>query len=45
MRRVTTIDFSYLVANNGTTISGVAVSDNKVASVSCPDATLGPGGQ
>ncbi len=39
-----TIDYSYVVTNNGTTtLSSVAVSDNKVASVSCPDATLAPG--
>ena len=34
-----TIDYSYLVTNTGTTtLSGVGVSDNKVASVSCPPA-------
>ena len=39
-----TIDYSYLVTNTGTsTLSDIAVSDNLIASVSCPDATLAPG--
>ena len=39
-----TIPYTYLVTNTGTTtLSGVSVSDNKVASVSCPDASLAPG--
>ncbi len=39
-----TIPYSYLVTNTGTTtLNGVAVSDNKVSSVSCPDPTLAPG--
>ncbi len=39
-----TIAYSYLVTNTGTTtLSHVGVSDNKVASVSCPDPTLAPG--
>jgi uncharacterized repeat protein (TIGR01451 family) len=38
------IHYSYLVTNTGTTTENdVAVSDNLVASVSCPDATLAPG--
>ena len=38
------IPYSYLVTNTGTTTENdVAVSDNLVASVSCPDATLAPG--
>ena len=38
-----TIPYAYLVTNTGTTTeSGVGVSDNKVASVSCPDPTLAP---
>jgi uncharacterized repeat protein (TIGR01451 family) len=38
------LDFSYQVTNIGTTtISAVSVTDNKVAQVSCPDATLAPG--
>ena len=37
------IPYTYLVTNTGTTTeSGVGVSDNKVASVSCPDPTLAP---
>jgi len=39
-----TIPFSYLVTNTGTTTeSNVAVSDNLVATVSCPDSSLAPG--
>ena len=39
-----TISYSYLVTNTGTTtLHGVGVSDNQVASVSCPDSTLAPG--
>ena len=39
-----TIPYSYAVTNTGTTtLSGVGVSDNKIASVSCPDSTLAPG--
>ena len=39
-----TIPYTYLVTNTGTTTeSNVAVSDNKVASVTCPDSTLAPG--
>jgi len=39
-----TVDYSYLVTNTGTTtLSGVGVTDNLVASVSCPDPSLAPG--
>ncbi len=39
-----TIPYSYLVTNTGTTTeSHIAVSDNKVATVTCPDPTLAPG--
>lgn len=39
-----TIPYNYAVTNTGTTtLSGVGVSDNKIASVSCPDSTLAPG--
>jgi len=39
-----TIDYSYLVTNSGTTtLTGIGVSDNLVASVSCPDPSLAPG--
>ena len=39
-----TIPYSYVVKNTGTTTeSNVSVSDNKVATVSCPDSTLAPG--
>ena len=39
-----TIDYSYLVTNTGTTtLSSVGVSDNNIASVSCPDPSLAPG--
>ncbi|HXW34550.1 MAG TPA: hypothetical protein VEJ87_08215, partial [Acidimicrobiales bacterium] len=38
------IDYSYVVTNTGTTtLTGVGVSDNKVADVSCPDSSLAPG--
>ena len=38
-----TIPYNYAVINTGTTtLNGVSVSDNKVASVSCPDSTLAP---
>jgi uncharacterized repeat protein (TIGR01451 family) len=38
------IDYDYLVTNTGTTtISAIAVSDNKVTSVSCPTPSLAPG--
>ena len=38
-----TIPYNYLVTNTGTTtLFSVAVSDNKVASVSCPDSSLAP---
>ena len=38
-----TIPYSYLVTNTGsTTLSHVAVTDNKVASVDCPDSSLAP---
>ncbi len=39
-----TISYSYLVTNTGTTTeSNIAVTDNLVATVSCPDPTLAPG--
>jgi uncharacterized repeat protein (TIGR01451 family) len=39
-----TIGYSYLVTNTGTTtLSNLSVSDNKVASVSCPSGPLAPG--
>ena len=39
-----TLNYDYLVTNTGTTtISSIAVSDNKVASVSCPQPSLAPG--
>ena len=39
-----TLNYNYLVTNTGTTtISAIAVSDNVIASVSCPDASLAPG--
>ncbi len=39
-----TIDYDYVVTNTGTTtISGIGVSDNLVASVNCPDPSLTPG--
>ncbi len=39
-----TIDYSYLVTNTGTTtLSNVAVSDNLIATVSCPPGSLAPG--
>ncbi len=39
-----TLNYNYLVTNTGTTtISSIAVSDNVIASVSCPDASLAPG--
>ncbi|HUD16806.1 MAG TPA: pentapeptide repeat-containing protein, partial [Acidimicrobiales bacterium] len=38
------IPYSYLVTNTGSeTLTGVAVSDNLVATVTCPAGTLGPG--
>ena len=38
-----TLSYDYLVTNTGsTTISSIAVSDNLIASVSCPDASLAP---
>ena len=40
-----TIDYSYLVTNTGTTtLSDIAVSDNLVATVSCPDSLPRPRG-
>ncbi len=39
-----TLNYNYLVTNTGTTtISSIAVSDNVIASVSCPDTSLAPG--
>ena len=39
-----TVDYSYDVTNTGTTtLSGIGVSDNRIAGVSCPDASLAPG--
>ena len=39
-----TLDYDYLVTNTGTTtLSGIAVSDNLVTSVSCPQPSLAPG--
>jgi hypothetical protein len=41
--RGTTIPYSYLVTNTGTTtLSDVGVTDDHVASVNCPDASLAP---
>ena len=38
------ISYSYVVTNTGTTtISGIGVSDNMIASVNCPDSVAGPG--
>ena len=38
------LSFKYVVKNTGTTtLSNVGVSDNKIASVSCPSSTLAPG--
>ncbi len=38
-----TINYNYLVTNTGTTtISNIGVTDNLVASVSCPDSSLAP---
>ena len=38
------IPYTYDMTNTGTTtLSGVGVSDNKIASVSCPDSSLAPG--
>ena len=38
-----TLDYFYLVTNTGTTtLSGVGVSDNLIASVSCPESSLAP---
>jgi uncharacterized repeat protein (TIGR01451 family) len=38
------LDYSYTVTNTGNVeISGIAVSDDKIASVSCPVTTLAPG--
>jgi hypothetical protein len=38
------VAYSYLVTNTGsTTISGIGVSDTKVATVHCPDPSLAPG--
>ncbi len=38
-----TLDYSYVITNDGsTTITNVGVSDNLVASVSCPDSSLAP---
>ncbi len=38
------IDYDYLVTNTGTTtISAIAVSDNKVTTVTCPSPSLAPG--
>ncbi|MFZ0667615.1 MAG: hypothetical protein WAM97_17835 [Acidimicrobiales bacterium] len=40
-----TVDYSYLLTNTGTTtLSGAAVSDDLVSSVSCPGGSLAPGG-
>ncbi len=40
-----TINYDYLVSNGGTTtLTGIGVSDNLVASVNCPQSTLVPGG-
>ena len=39
-----TISYNYLVTNTGTTtMTGIGVTDNLVASVSCPSPTLAPG--
>ena len=39
-----TISYDYVVTNTGTTtISGIGVADNLVATVTCPDPTLAPG--
>ncbi len=39
-----TIPYSYLVTNTGTTtLNGIGVSDDHVASVSCPNSSLAPG--
>ncbi|MGO9959806.1 MAG: hypothetical protein ACLP50_28170, partial [Solirubrobacteraceae bacterium] len=39
-----TISYGYLVTNTGTTtIANIAVADNKVATVTCPDSSLVPG--
>ena len=39
-----TIPYQYVVTNTGTrTLSNVAVNDNLVSSVSCPDSSLAPG--
>ena len=38
------VPYSYLVTNTGNvTLTGITVTDNKVASVSCPATTLAPG--
>ncbi len=38
------ITYNYVIINTGTTtITGIAVSDNQVASVDCPDSILAPG--
>jgi hypothetical protein len=38
-----TISYSYLVTNTGTTtLTGISVSDNRVATVSCPSSSLAP---
>jgi uncharacterized repeat protein (TIGR01451 family) len=38
-----TISYDYVVTNTGTTtISGIGVTDNLVATVTCPDSTLAP---
>ncbi len=40
-----TLSYNYLVTNTGTTtISSIAVSDNRIAAVSCPASSLAPGG-
>jgi uncharacterized repeat protein (TIGR01451 family) len=40
-----TIPYSYLVTNTGTTtLHGVSVADNKIASVNCPSGNVAPGG-
>ena len=39
-----TINYQYLVTNTGTrTVNAIGVSDNLIAGVSCPNATLAPG--
>ncbi len=39
-----TLSYTYLVTDTGTTtLSGISVADDHVATVTCPDATLAPG--